>query len=302
MRKMFFNDIQLAAPAGNKEKLKIALEAGADKIFLGGKLLNMKAGTENFNDEELKEAVNYVHSFGKKLYVTLNAVPQNQELEKLPEYAKYLEIIGVDGVIISDLGVFQCIKTFTKLPITINTHSSNTNWRSVKMWKDLGADTIVLDRDISLASIAEIRAKVPDIKLEVSVHGPINMAISRRPIISNYLAIKGIDIDSTKENITIEEETRPTENMPVYEDKYGTYIYSSRDLCTLNIMEELLMLGINSIKIDGGMKDTYYLSTVVSVYREVLDSFKNGNFKYKEEWMEKLKTTSDKPFIDWFVN
>ena len=136
---MLYETIKLTAPAGNMEKLKVAISNGADKVFLGGKILNMRAGTKNFSDEELKEAVEYAHKFGKEVHVTLNAVPHNQDIDLLPESAEFLESIGVDGVIVSDLGVFECIKTCTNLPITVNTHSSNTNWRSVKMWSDLGA-------------------------------------------------------------------------------------------------------------------------------------------------------------------
>lgn len=294
--------IELTAPAGNLEKLKVAVESGADTVFLGGRVLNLKAGTENFSDEELKKAVDYVHSMNKKIHVTLNAVPHNQDLVELPEYVKFLETVGVDGVILSDMGVFQCVKEFTNLPITVNTHSSNTNWYAVKMWKDLGADKVVLDRDITLAGIAETRAKVPDIKLEVSVHGPINMAISGRPLLSNYMTAKDLDEDYTREDISVVEETRPGEIMPIYQDIYGTYIFSARDLCTLELIESILSLGIDSIKIDGGMKSKEYLQTVVSVYKEVLENYATGNFVYNEEWMERLKTTTDSPFITWFLN
>lgn len=294
--------IELTAPAGNMEKLKVAIESGADTVFLGGRILNLKAGTENFSDMELEKAVEYVHSFNKKVHITLNAVPHNQDLNELPEYIKYLEKIKVDGIILSDMGVFQCVKEFSNIPITVNTHSSNTNWYAVKMWKDLGADRVVLDRDITLAGIAETRAKVPEIKLEVSVHGPINMAISGRPLLSNYIKAKGLDENHKREDITVVEETRPGEIMPIYQDEYGTYIFSARDLCTLELIESILSLGVDSIKIDGGMKSKEYLKTVISVYKEVLENYASGNFSYNEEWMERLKTTTDSPFITWFLN
>ncbi|MGL5534691.1 MAG: peptidase U32 family protein, partial [Cetobacterium sp.] len=178
---------ELLAPAGNMEKLKMAFHYGADAVFLGGKMFNLRAGSHNFNDEELKEAVEYAHSMEKRVYVALNIIPHNNELELLPDYVKYLEEIGVDGVIVADLGVFQVVKEHTNLNISVSTQASNTNWRSVKMWKDLGAKRVVLAREISLDNIAEIRAKVPDIELEVFVHGAMCMSVSGRCLLSNYM-------------------------------------------------------------------------------------------------------------------
>ena len=154
---------ELLAPAGNMEKFKMALHYGADAVFLGGKMFNLRAGSNNFSDEELEEAVIYAHERGKRVYVTLNIIPHNDELETLPEYVKFLEKVGVDGVIVADLGVFQVVKENSNLNISISTQASNTNWRSVKMWKDMGAKRVVLAREISLENIKEIREKVTDI-------------------------------------------------------------------------------------------------------------------------------------------
>ncbi|MGL5123786.1 MAG: peptidase U32 family protein [Fusobacteriaceae bacterium] len=294
--------IKIVAPGGNKEKIEAALKQGADIIFVGGKMLNLRAGTQNFSDEELKELTKLIHNMGKKIQVNLNAVPFNDELDGLMEYSKFLEEIGIDGVIISDLGVFQCVRENTSLEITIQTHSSNTNWRSIEMWKKLGAKKVVLDRDITLNSILEIRTKVPDIKIEVLVHGPVSMAISRRPLLSNYMREKSIEKNPNLEKYSIVEETRPGEHMPIFEDIYGTYIYSAKDLCTLDILEKILDLGIDSIKIDGGMKDEVYISTVVGIYNEALNSYLKNQYFYKEEWMEKLKETTKLPFMNWFKN
>ncbi|MGL6064337.1 MAG: peptidase U32 family protein [Fusobacteriaceae bacterium] len=294
--------IKIVAPGGNREKIEVALKQGADIIFVGGRMLNLRAGTQNFSDEELKEIVELIHSKGKKIQVNLNAVPFNDELEGLVEYSEFLEEIGVDEVIISDLGVFQCVKENTKLEIAIQTHSSNTNWRSIEMWEKLGAKKVVLDRDITLSSVLEIRTKVPNIKIEVLVHGPISMAISRRPLVSNYMRAKSVEKNPSLEKYSIVEETRPGEHMPIFEDVYGTYIYSAKDLCTIDILEKILELGIDSIKIDGGMKEKNYLSTVVGTYNEALNSYLENQYLFKDEWMEKLKETTKLPFINWFKN
>ena len=267
---------ELLAPAGNMEKLKMAFHYGADAVFLGGKMFNLRAGSHNFNDEELKEAVEYAHSMEKRVYVALNIIPHNNELELLPDYVKYLEEIGVDGVIVADLGVFQVVKEHTNLNISVSTQASNTNWRSVKMWKDLGAKRVVLAREISLDNIAEIRAKVPDIELEVFVHGAMCMSVSGRCLLSNYMtgrdANRGDCAQSCRWKYNLVEETRPNEYMPVYEDERGTYIFNSKDLCTIEIIDKILDLGVDSLKIEGRMKGIYYVSNAVKVYQEEINN------------------------------
>lgn len=295
------NKIDLLAPAGDMNKFDLLLDSKADSIFIGGKMLNLRAGTVNFSDEEIKEMVIRASEHNKKIYVTINAVPHNEELKGLEEWVKYLESIGVYGVIVSDMGVFQLVKDVSNIRITVQTHSSNTNWRSVKMWQDLGAARVVLDRDLNLQSIAEIRAKVPNIELEVFVHGPFCMAISGRTLISNFVEEKNIDKNPKGESFTIVEETRPGEHMPIYEDVYGTYIYSARDLCTIDMIEEFLSLGIDAIKIDGGMRDEEYLKNVVEVYGEAVELYGRDEFTYKEEWLPKLKKTTKLDFASWFL-
>ena len=282
----------------------MALHYGADAVFLGGKMFNLRAGSNNLSDEELEYAVNYAHERGKKVYVTLNVIPHNQELELLPDYVKFLEKIGVDGVIVADLGVFQIVKENTNLSISVSTQASNTNWRSVKMWKDLGARRVVLAREISLDNIAEIRAKVPDIELEVFVHGAMCMAISGRCLLSNYMtgrdANRGDCAQACRWKYNLVEETRPGEFMPVYEDEHGTYIFNSRDLCTIEIIDKILDLGVDSLKIEGRMKGIYYVANAVKVYRDAIDSYYSGNYKYNPKWLEELESTSNRSYTKGF--
>lgn len=292
--------IQLVAPAGNMEKLSASLNSGADTVFLGGKILSMATGTHSFSDEELVKVVKLAEEKGKKVQVLLNAVPHNEDIENLPDYIKFLESIGIKEVLVSDMGVFQCVREFSNMDIIVATHSSNTNWRSVEMWKKLGAKKVVLDRDLSIEGIAEIRNKVQDIELEIFMHGAILLAISGRKILNNYMQEHKIDKNSKNENYSLVEEKRPNEHMPIYEDKYGTYIYGARDLCAIESLEKLLTLGINSIRIDGGMKDVDYLTTAIEVYKKAITSFESGNYIYDEAWKEELQKRSSLPFVNWY--
>lgn len=295
---------ELLAPAGNVEKLKTAIHYGADAVFLGGKMFNLRAGSNNFSDKELEECVQYAHERGKRVYVTLNIIPHNEELEQLPDYVKFLEKIGVDAVIVADLGVFQIVKENTNLAISVSTQASNTNWRSVKMWKDMGAKRVVLAREISLENIMEIRQKVPDIELEVFVHGAMCMSVSGRCLLSNYMtgrdANRGDCAQSCRWKYSVVEETRPGEYMPVYEDERGTYIFSSKDLCTIEFIDKILELGVDSLKIEGRMKGIFYVANVVKVYRDALDSFYSGNYEYNPKWKEELEATSNRSYTDGF--
>ena len=282
--------VELLAPVGNMEKFKMALHYGADAVFLGGKMFNLRAGSNNLSDEELEYAVNYAHERGKKVYVTLNVIPHNQELELLPDYVKFLDRIGVDGVIVADLGVFQIVKENSNLSISVSTQASNTNWRSVKMWKDLGARRVVLAREISLDNIAEIRAKVPDIELEVFVHGAMCMAISGRCLLSNYMtgrdANRGDCAQACRWKYNLVEETRPGEYMPVYENERGTYIFNSKDLCMIGHVPEMIDAGIDSFKIEGRMKTALYVATVARTYRKAIDDYMKDPKLYEAnmEW------------------
>jgi putative protease len=295
---------ELLAPAGNMEKLKMAFHYGADAVFLGGKLFSLRAGSHNFSDTELEEAVNYAHNMGKRVYVALNIIPHNEELEDLPKYVRYLEKLGVDGVIVADLGVFQLVKENSNIPISISTQASNTNWRSVKMWKDMGAKRVVLAREISIENIAEIRRQVPDIEIEVFVHGAMCMSISGRCLLSNYMtgrdANRGDCAQSCRWKYSIVEETRPGEYMPVYEDERGTYIFNSKDLCTIEFIDKLLDLGVDSLKIEGRMKGIYYVSNVVKVYSDAIDSYYSGNYKFNHNWLEELETVSHRLYTPGF--
>ena len=295
---------ELLAPAGNMEKLKMAFHYGADAVFLGGKMFNLRAGSTNFSDEELQEAVDYAHARNKRVYVTLNIIAHNKELEILPEYVKTLEKIGVDAVIVADMGVFQVVKENSNLPISVSTQASNTNWRSVKMWKELGAKRVVMAREVSLEELAEIRIKVPDIEIEAFVHGAMCIAISGRCLLSNYMtgrdANRGDCAQACRWKYKLVEEKRPDEYFPIYEDEHGTHIFNSKDLCSIEFIDKVLDAGIDSLKIKGRMKGIYYVANGVKTYREALDSYYSGDYKYNHEWLTELQTISHRLYTEGF--
>ena len=295
---------ELLAPAGNMEKLKTALYFGADAVYLGGEKFNLRALSDNFSLEEMKVAVEYTHSLGKKVYVTLNLIAHNSDLEGLAEYVKYLEEIKVDGVIVADLGVLQVVAENTNLNISVSTQASNTNWRSVKMWQKLGAKRVVLAREVSLEDIIEIRKNVPDIEIEVFVHGAMCMSISGRCLLSNYMtgrdANRGSCAQPCRWEYNLVEEKRPGEYFPVYEDERGTYIFNSKDLCTIEFIDKLLETGIDSLKIEGRMKGIYYVANAVKVYREALDLFYSGNYVFNREWIKELQSASNRNYTSGF--
>lgn len=296
---------ELLAPAGNMEKLEMAFHYGADAVFLGGTMFSLRAGSHNFSDEELKKAVIYAHNLEKRVYVALNVIPHSDEFELLPQYVKFLDSIGVDGVIVADLGVFQVVRENSQLPISVSTQASNTNWRSVQMWKELGAKRVVLAREVSLENIAEIRKRVPDIEIEVFIHGAMCMAVSGRCILSNHMtgrdANRGDCAQSCRWNYAVEEENLEGEISPLMENQKDSFIFNSKDLCTIKIIDKILDLGIDSLKIEGRMKGIYYVANVVKVYKDALDKYYSGKFEYNPQWLEELESTSHRSYCTGFL-
>jgi len=283
--------VELLSPAGNYEKLETVYHYGADAAYIGGKILNLRAFSKNFEDEELEMAVKLARKLQKKLFVTLNAIPHNSELELLPDYVNYLESLEVDGVIISDSGVFNIVKRISNLPLIVSTQASNTNWASVAMWRDLGAKRIILARELSLREISEIREKVPDVEIEVFIHGAMCVSISGRCLLSNYLtgrdANRGQCTQPCRWKYHLMEEKRPGEYFPVFEDERGTYIMNSKDLCTIDFLDKIIETGVDSLKIEGRMKSSYYAGVTTKVYRQAIDSYYNK--EYTKELLNSLK-------------
>ncbi|MCM0648761.1 U32 family peptidase [Clostridium swellfunianum] len=302
------NKPELLAPAGSLEKLKTAINFGADAVYLGGNKLNLRAFADNFGNDELKEGIEYAHERGKKVYVTLNVFPHNEDLDGLEEYLLDLYKLNVDAVIVSDPGIIMAAREVVpELELHLSTQANNVNWKSAIFWHKQGIKRIVLARELSLEQIREIRSKLPETcELEAFVHGSMCMSYSGRCLLSNYMtgrdANRGECAQPCRYKYYLMEEKRPGEYFPVFEDEKGTYIMNSKDLCMINHIPELFESGITSFKIEGRMKSSFYVATVVKSYRQAIDSyFENPDtYAFDEKWMHNLMMASHREFHTGF--
>lgn len=298
--------VELLSPAGNMEKLKEAIHFGADACYIGGGAFNLRGMSANFRDKELLEAVNYAHNLGKKIYVTLNIFAHNQDINYMPRFIKYLDSIKVDGVIVSDLGVFHTVKeNAPNIDIHISTQANSINWATVKAWRDLGATRVILAREMTLKEIKEIKEKVPDIEIEVFIHGAMCMAYSGRCLLSNYFtnrdANRGVCAQDCRWNYKVVAQDHESAGAhDIIEDLNGTYIFNAKDLCTIEFIDEIIKSGVDSLKIEGRMKSIYYNSIVTKQYREAIDKFYTGNYKFDEKWLYELQTISHRLYSKGF--
>ena len=299
---------ELLAPAGNLEKLKIALLYGADAVYLGGKSFGLRALGGNFTWEEMAEGVHFAHGLSRKVYVTLNIFPHNTDLEKLPEYLAFLVDIHVDGILVSDLGVFSIAhEKAPTLPLHISTQANNTNWASVNAWQKLGASRVVLARELSRSEISAIRERTT-VELEMFVHGAMCISYSGRCFLSNYLAgrdaNRGACAQPCRWRYGIMEERRPGEFFPVEEDAHGAYVMNSKDLCLLPFLSEIVDMGIDSLKIEGRMKSVHYVASVVKVYREAIDACvqEGKDFHLRSSWIEEMEKISHRIYTSAFYD
>lgn len=297
---------ELLAPAGNMEKLKMALLYGADAVYLGGKAFGLRAFGGNFTNEELQEAVNFAHKLGKKIYVTVNIFPHNSDIAKLPAYLTFLNEIKVDAILVADLGVFTLAKEYAPdVELHISTQANNTNWAAVNAWAELGASRVVLAREMSLEEVKEIREKC-SVELEMFVHGAMCISYSGRCLMSNYLtgrdANRGSCAQPCRWNYALVEEKRPGQYFPVLEDERGTYIFNSKDMCLLPYLPDVIASGVDSLKIEGRMKSVHYAASVVKAYREAIDSYFAApeQFEVKKEWVEELDKVSHRAYTTGF--
>ncbi|EKD36440.1 MAG: hypothetical protein ACD_75C01511G0003 [uncultured bacterium] len=266
---------ELLAPAGTYEKLVTAVTYGADAVYLGGKRYSLREKAGNFTEEAMREGVKYAHAHGAKVYVTVNIIAHNRDLEGLEEYLARLRRVGADGLIVSDPGILACARqTVPELPIHLSTQANVTNHGAAAFWLGQGVRRLNLARELSLAEIKEIRASVAG-ELEIFVHGALCISYSGRCMLSNYMtgrdANQGHCAHPCRFSYRLVEEKRPDEYFPVEEDERGTYIFNSKDLCLLEMLPQLVAAGVDSLKIEGRMKSIFYVGGVVRVYRAALD-------------------------------
>ncbi|MDK2962185.1 MAG: family peptidase [Eubacteriaceae bacterium] len=301
---------ELLAPAGNFEKLKFALHYGADAVYCGGQQFGLRAKADNFDLDGLKEAVAYVHEKGKKIYITLNMIPHNEDLIGLPEYIKELDQMAVDGVIVADPGIFSVVREIApELKISVSTQANNTNWRSVKFWHELGAKRIVLARELGIEEIKEIRAKVSNaMEIETFVHGAMCISYSGRCLLSHYMtgrnSNQGDCAHPCRWQYHLIETTRPNQTFTIEESDKGSFIFNSKDLCLINEIPLLMQAGVDSFKIEGRMKSLYYVATVVSTYRKVIDEvFENPSIQNIDDfYYQELTKVSHRNYTTGFFH
>ncbi len=294
---------ELLAPAGSMDALKAALRFGADAVYLGGPLLQLRAKSAGFSFDDIAEGAKQVHAKGKRLYVTVNALAYNDEIGLLPEYGNRLLDCGVDAAIVSDLGVLITLhKACPKLELHVSTQASCTNYASALTWYELGAKRIVLAREMTVDEIRKLRKNVPDdLELEAFVHGAMCMAYSGRCLLSSAIlgrsGNRGDCAQPCRWKYALVEETRPNQSFPIIEEGNSSYILSSRDLNCIGLLDELIDAGVTSLKIEGRMKTEYYVAVVTNAYRRVLD----GTMSVEDAQRE-LLTVSHRPYTTGFYH
>lgn len=275
--------LELLAPAGDMECLRAALRFGADAVYVGGPMLQLRAANAGFSMDALAQAARETHALGRRLYVTVNAFPTNGELDALGDYAQGLFALGVDAAIVADMGAVAVMRRAAPgLPIHVSTQANCLNYAAAAAWHDMGASRVVLAREMTLEQICQLRARTPaDLELEAFVHGAMCMAWSGRCMISAFLtgrsANRGACTQSCRWRYALMEEKRPGEYFPVEEDGRGTTLLSSFDLNCLDFLDQIADAGVTSFKIEGRMKSPYYVATVTNAYRLRLDGLKKGS-------------------------
>ena len=299
------NKIELLSPAGDMERLRMAVLYGADAVYLAGTDFGMRSFAGNFTPEEMPKAVEFAHSHGVKVHVTVNTMPRNNEVVSLPAHLERLNDAGVDALILADLGAFALAGKYApNCQRHISTQQSIANYECAKAWYDLGASRVVLARELSLGEIAEIRAKTPkELEIETFGHGAMCVSYSGRCLLSNYMtgrdSNRGACAQPCRYQYALMEEKRPGEYFPVFEDEKGSYILNSRDMCMIDHLQELSDAGVDCIKIEGRAKSAYYAAIVTGAYRHVIDDLMAGR-EVDRVWRDEVDHVSHRIYSTGF--
>ena len=297
--------LELLSPAGDMERLKMAVLYGADAVYLAGTSFGMRSFAGNFSPEELPQAVRYAHDHGVKCHVTVNTMPRNDEIAQLPAYLEQLDSAGVDALIVADLGAFMLAGKYAPhCERHISTQQSIANYECAQSWFDLGATRVVLARECSLDEIRTIRQKVdPKLEIETFGHGAMCVSYSGRCLLSNYMtgrdSNRGACAQPCRYQYALMEEKRPGEYFPVFEDEKGTYILNSRDMCTIDHLNDLMDAGIDCIKIEGRAKSAYYAAIVTGAYRHCIDDVAAGR-EIDPIWRDEVEHVSHRIYSTGF--
>ena len=298
---------KLLAPAGNMDKLIMAVKYGADEIYFAGKTMGMRAGSKNFSSKDLEDGVNYCHKHGINANITVNITPHNEDLKGIEEYIKYLNKIGADALIVADPGTIEIVKqTAPEMRIHLSTQANTTNYYSANFWYKQGVNRIVLARELTFAEIEEIIKNSPrDLEFEAFVHGAMCISHSGRCLLSSFMtgrhSNKGDCSQPCRWKYNVVEEKRPGEYYPVVENEEGTFIFNAKDMCLVEHMQKFVDLGVEAVKIEGRMKSEYYTAIAVRSYRNALDETlipeSQRNTQY---WKEELEKASHRDFTYGF--
>mgnify|MGYP004626482629 FL=1 len=293
---------ELLAPAGDLERLKVALNYGADAVYFGGTMFGLRANAINFTLDDIKEGTNYAHKLNKKVYVTVNIVLHNKELNGILEYLKELDKIGVDGIIVCDPYIVELAHQNTNLNICISTQESTLNYEAVKFWKKEGVTRVVLGRETSKEDIIKIKKEVPDMEIETFIHGAMCASYSGRCVLSNYFtgrdANRGGCAQICRWTFDLLDENK---NLIECDKKFT---FQTKDLTMLKYIPEMIDIGIDSFKIEGRMRSIYYIASVVSTYRRVIDEYCNNkeNYAYNLNYERILSSVANRDSITQFFN
>lgn len=306
--KMDREQFELLAPAGDLEKLKIAIIYGADAVYFGGEMFSLRAGAGNLTIEEMIEGVSFAHERGKRCYLTMNIFAHNEDIEPLTAYLEKIKDIGIDAFIVSDPGIIDLIQEIIpEAEIHLSTQANMTNFRTARFWHKMGVKRLVLARELTFSEISQIRENIPaDMEIEAFVHGAMCISYSGRCLLSNFMierdANRGMCAHPCRWKYSLVEEKRPGEYYPVEEDERGTYILNSRDLCMIEHIPQIVESGIMSAKIEGRMKSVFYVATVVHAYRQAIDAYfvDPERYEFKPECLSELKKVSHREFTTGF--
>ena len=297
--------LELLSPAGDFERLKMAVLYGADAVYLAGTAFGMRSFAGNFTPEELPQAVKLAHDSGVKVHVTVNTMPRNEEIARLPQYLEQLDDAGVDALIIADLGAFTLAGKYAPhCQRHVSTQQSIANYECAQAWYDLGAQRVVLARELHLGEIAEIRKRVsPELEIETFGHGAMCVSYSGRCLLSNYMtgrdSNRGACAQPCRYQYALMEEKRPGEYFPVYEDEKGTYILNSRDMCMIDHLKDLMDAGVDCIKVEGRAKSAYYAAIVTGAYRHCIDDIAAGR-PVDPVWRDEVEHVSHRIYSTGF--
>jgi len=297
--------IELLSPAGDMERLQMAVAYGADAVYLSGETFGMRAFAGNFTREGLKAAVELCHAHGAQAHITCNTMPRNDELAALPEYLEFLQDVGADALIVGDAGVLALAKRHApKVKVHMSTQIGVTNYAAARFWYDQGASRVILARELTLDEAAAICANRPkDLEVEAFVHGAMCVSFSGRCVLSNYMAgrdaSRGACAQPCRYKYALMEEQRPGEFFPVEEGDEGTYIFNSKDMCMIDHLDDLVSIGLDSLKIEGRAKSAYYAAIVTLAYRRGLDAAAAGE-PLDPVWRAELDKVSHRPYSQGF--